>query len=230
MNRSSERSSRQTPCPITPGRWGNRTAVRDTRLEVGKTLPHPPTTSGGVSRFYGRDFEPGSRFSRSTMERSVLERPMNSIPIRTTPSGPAFAFRTSPVRVTSMEAPTGSRTETRHPTRLDGWRRSKPRPKFEKSNTPQSRHRSEGSPSTWQEPIQTTDWRCALRRFRSGSGSLIGQIYWPPVPARRVGGTLRHPSGAASRCALAGRLSDQRDQSQDPIFMGSVLSSLRTKR
>ena len=134
-------------------------------------------------RFYGQDLEPGPQFSRSMMERSVSERPVNSIPTRTTPSGPAFAFRTSPVRVTSMEAPTGSRTETRHPTRSDGWRRSMPRPKFEKSNTPQSRHMSGGSPSTWQEPIQTTDWRCARRRFRSGSGSLIGQIYWPRCPS-----------------------------------------------
>jgi len=96
-----------------------RTACRDTRHAVGKN----PATSApfrGSRRFYAEELEPGPRSSRSTMERSVWERPLNSIPTRTIPSGPAFVFRTSPVMVTLMEAPTGRRTETRHPTRSDG--------------------------------------------------------------------------------------------------------------
>ena len=137
-------------CPTSPGSV-RHSARTDTQHEVGRTLLHPPTFSGWI-KSEGQDLDllTEPRSSRSTMERSVSERPTYSIPARTIPSGPAFAFRTSPLSVMSMEAPTGRRTETRRPTRSEesGWRRSIPTPRIEKSKTPQSRHRWEGSPST----------------------------------------------------------------------------------
>jgi len=134
------------------------------------------------------------RSTRSTMESSVSERLANSIPARIIPSGPAFAFRTSPVNVMSMDAPIGRRTETRRPTRSDapGRRRSIPRPRLEKSKTPQSRQRWEGSPSTWQEPIQTADWRCARLRLSTVHPPATADAISPLISVVQSPGRLEH--------------------------------------
>jgi len=147
---------------------------------TGRSTP-PPVLGAWIEwdgQALGRLTEPRSR--RSTIERSVSERSSNSTPTRTTPLGPAFAFRTSPVSAISIEGPTDRRTEMRQPTSSDepGWRTSIPTPNVEMSKTPQSRHIWDGSPSTWQEPIHTADWRSARRR--------LSTVHPPDAAQRRL--------------------------------------------